>query len=161
MRKKFFKFSAERAKRAEKLLSVYPLPRASILPLLWLVQEQEGWMPPEAVDLVADMAGVTPAEVHEVISFYTLFNAKELAMHHIQVCTGLCCRLRNADEIVGHIRSKLGIAAGEATPDGRFYLSTVECLGSCGTAPVMRIGDEYYEDLNKEKVDEILDKLKG
>ncbi len=160
MRNKFFKLSIERTKRAQKILSLYPTNRAAILPLLWLVQEQEGWVPPEAADLVAEMVGASPAEVHEVISFYTLFNTKSLAIYQIQICTGLCCRMRGADKIKDHIRSRLGIAEGESTRDQRFHLSTVECLGSCGTAPMMRIGDEYYEDLDGEKVDEILDKLK-
>ncbi len=160
MRNKSFKFSLERAKRAEKVLSLYPTNRAAILPLLWLVQEQEGWIPPEAAALVADMAGISPAEVHEAVSFYAMFNAEPLAIHHIQVCTGLCCRMRGADKIKDHISSRLGIEEGRATQDQRFFLSTARCLGSCGTAPMMRIGDEYYEDLDEEKADGILDGLK-
>jgi NADH-quinone oxidoreductase subunit E len=158
--KKDFKLSVDRTKLAEKVMTDYPLPRAAVMPLLWLVEEQEGWVPPEAAELVADMTGVASAEVHELVSFYTLFNAKPLAVHNIQICTGPCCRLKGANKIVRHIKSKLGIGIGEITENKQFYLSAVECLGACGRHPMMRIGDKYYENLDELKVDRILEEMK-
>lgn len=142
-------------------MQLYPKKRAALLPLLWLVQEQEGWVPPEAAAAVAQLVGIVPAEVHEVVSFYTLFNRCPKGRHHIQLCAGVCCKLRGADGILSHLRARLGIDVGEATPDGAFHLSTVECLGSCGTAPMMQIGEDYYEDLDAGKVDDILMSLRG
>ncbi|MFH0799569.1 MAG: NAD(P)H-dependent oxidoreductase subunit E [Pseudomonadota bacterium] len=154
-----FVLTPERKRRADELVALYPKRRAALLPLLWLVQEQEGWVPPEAEVLVADLAGITPAEAHEVASFYTMFNRRQIGRHHIQVCAGVCCRLKGSDWLLGFLKEKLGVDAGETTPDGKFHLSTVECLGSCGTSPMMQIGDDYYENLDAGKVDGILEKL--
>jgi NADH-quinone oxidoreductase subunit E len=161
MRKKQFKLSADRAKRAERILSLYPVPQAAVLPLLWLVHEQEGWIVPEACAMIADMAEVTEASVYEAVSFYSLLSAQPLALHNIRICTGLCCRLKGADRILQHLCSKLGIKPGEYTGDKRFHLSTVECLGFCDGAPMMMIGEECYENLDEAEVDEILNKLKS
>lgn len=137
----------------------YPKKRAALLPLLWLVEEQEGWVPPEALPVVAGLAEITPAEVMEVASFYTMFDRKPKGRRHIQVCAGVCCKLRGAEWLTDYLKEKLNIDVGETTPDGKFHLSTVECLGSCGTSPMMQIGEDYYENLDAGKVDGILRKL--
>lgn len=155
-----FILTLERRKQAEELVRRYPKKRAALLPILWLVQEEAGWVPPEAVPVVAQLCGITPQEVHEVISFYTMFNQRPKGRHHIQVCDGVCCRLRGAEWLLGYLKEQLEINVGETTPDGRFHLSTVECLGSCGTSPMMQIGDDYYENLDAGRVDGIIEKLK-
>ncbi|HPQ81120.1 MAG TPA: NADH-quinone oxidoreductase subunit NuoE [bacterium] len=157
---KRFAFTSERKRKAEDLLVLYPEKRSALLPLLWLVQEQEGWIVPESIAEVASLAGVSKAEVQEVASFYALFNRMPIGRHHIQVCTGVCCRLCGADEVLGHLKKKLGIDVGETTADGRFTLSTVGCLGSCGTSPAMRIGDEYFEALDEGKLNGLLASFK-
>jgi NADH-quinone oxidoreductase subunit E len=154
-----FKFTPERQRRAEELVALYPEKRAALLPILWLVEEQEGWVAPSAMRAAAALVEITEAEAAEVVSFYTLFDRRPVGRNHIQVCAGVCCKLRGADWLISYLKDKLGIAAGETTPDGKFTLSTVECLGSCGTAPMMQIGDDYYENLDAEKVDGILKAL--
>lgn len=155
-----FTLTSERKRKAEEILSAYPEKRAALLPILWLVQEQEGWVPPSAAGAVAELAGVTEAEVMEVASFYTMFMRRPVGRNHIQVCAGVCCRLRGSDWLLGYLKEKLGVGVNETTPDGEFHLSTVECLGSCGTAPMMQVGDDYYENLDAARVDEILIKCK-
>ena len=95
-----------------------------------------------------------------VVTFYTMFAKKPAGRHHIQICTNLCCKLKGADWLLGYVKEKLGIDAGQTTADKKFHLSTVECLGSCGTAPMMQIDNDYYEELNAEKVDKIFSGLK-
>lgn len=154
-----FKFTPEREREARELVARYPKKRAALLPLLWLVQEQEGSVPSESLPVVAELAGITAAEVMEVASFYTMFDREPRGRHHIQVCAGVCCKLRGADWLTGYLKEKLNVDVGETTSDGKFHLSTVECLGSCGTSPMMQIGDDYYENLDAGKVDKIIEKL--
>ena len=155
-----FVFTSENKAKFEALLSRYPQKRAALLPALWLVQEQQGWISPESMEYLAKLLDLTPAYVYETATFYTMYNLKPIGRHHIQVCNSICCSLRGSQETVHTIKKKLEIEVGESTADGRFHLSTVECLGSCGTAPMMQINNEYYEDLNEEKIDKILEKLK-
>ena len=157
MASKRFKLTKER--EALAIIDRYPERRAALLPMLWLIQEQEGWVPAEAYPCVARLVGVSEAEVREVVSFYTLFNRQRIGRHHIQVCLGPCCRLRGADRVLESIKSSLDLEVGQSTPDGRFHLSTVECLGSCGTAPMMQIDDDYYENLSDERISGILQGL--
>ena len=154
---KRFKLIKER--EAQAVIDRYPDRRAALLPILWLIQEQEGWVPPEAYSYAAGLVGVSEAEVREVASFYTLFNRQRIGRHHIQVCLGPCCRLRGADRVLESIKSSLDLEVGQSTPDGRFHLSTVECLGSCGTAPMMQIDDDCYENLSDERISGILQGL--
>ncbi|MDO8527657.1 MAG: NADH-quinone oxidoreductase subunit NuoE [Deltaproteobacteria bacterium] len=155
-----FEFTTENKKKFEETLTRYPQKKAALLPALWLVQEQLGWISPEAMEYLARLLEMTPAYVYETATFYTMYNKKPIGRHHIQVCNSVCCCLRGSEETVKYIQKKLEIEVGESTPDGRFHLSAVECLGSCGTAPMMQIDNDYYEDLNAEKVDAILEKMK-
>jgi NADH-quinone oxidoreductase E subunit len=131
-----------------------------MLPVLYLAQQEFGHIGPEAIDYVAKLMGQAPARVYGVVSFYTMFNMKPIGRHHIQVCRTLPCALRGAEAVTASIKQKLGIETGQTTPDGRFTLSEVECLASCGTAPMMQIDDDYYESLTEERIDEILRSLK-
>ncbi len=137
----------------------YPHKRAALIPALHVVQRRHGWVPPEAMAEVAGILDTRPVEVMEVVSFYTMLNPAPVGRYHIQVCRNLSCALRGARRIAQHLSRKLGIEVGSTTPDGRFTLSEVECLGSCGTAPMLQLNDDYHEDLTEARVDEILTSL--
>jgi NADH-quinone oxidoreductase subunit E len=153
-------FSPETFQKFEETVSRYPKKEAAMLPVLYLAQQEFGYLSPEAIDYVAKLMGQSPARVHGVVSFYTMYNMKPIGRHHIQVCRTLSCALGGAEKITDFIKKKLAIELGQTTADGRFTLSEVECLASCGTAPMMQINDDYYENLNEEKVTEILESLK-
>ena len=153
-------FSPETYKKFEETVARYPKKEAAMLPVLNLAQKEFGHLGPEAIAYVAKLMDQAPARVHGVVSFYTMYNMKPIGRHHIQVCRTLSCALRGAEKMTGFIKNKLDIELGQTTADGRFTLSEVECLASCGTAPMMQIGDDYYENLTEEKLGEILDGLK-
>lgn len=138
----------------------YPDRRSALLPALYLLQEKEGYISREGMEALADHFGLSPMAVYEVASFYTMLNLKPVGRHHIQVCTNLSCSLLGGQQVASYIAERLGIEVGETTPDGAFSLSTVECLGSCGTAPVMRINDLYFENLTRARIDQILEELR-
>jgi NADH-quinone oxidoreductase subunit E len=153
-------FSPQTYKKFEETVSRYPRKEAAMLPVLYLAQEEFGCLSAEAINYVAQIMGQSPARVQGAVSFYTMFNTEPIGRHHIQVCRTLSCALGGAEKITSIIKKALGIEPGQTTADGRFTLSEVECLASCGTAPMMQINDEYYEKLTEEKVTEILQKLK-
>jgi NADH-quinone oxidoreductase subunit E len=153
-------FSPETLKKFEETVHRYPKKEAAMLPVLYLAQQEFGYLSPDAIDYVAKLMGQSPAMVHGVVSFYTMYNMKPIGRHHIQDCRTLSCALGGADRVTGLISQKLGIKPGETTPDGRFTLSEVECLASCGTAPMMQVNDDYYENLTEEKIEQILDTMK-
>lgn len=157
-------FSPEALKLAQTIIRRYPegKQKSALLPLLHLAQSEfGGWLSPETMDYVASLLSIKPVEVYEVATFYTMYNLKPVGKCLIEVCRTGPCWLRGADDIVEHIENRLGISEGETTADGQFTLKTVECLGSCGTAPMLQVGAEFYENLTNEKVDELLDKLKA
>lgn len=134
--------------------------KSALIPLLHLAQaDQQGWLPVPVMDRIATMLNIQPIEVYEVASFYTMFYLKPRGKHLIEVCRTSSCWMRGAYDIIKHIENRLNIKEGETSMDGKFTLRAVECLGSCGTAPMFQIGEEYFEDLTKEKVDQILDEL--
>jgi len=138
-----------------------PAKRARLLTALYIAQEQEGYLTPEAMERISDRLDVPEVEVYSTASFYTLFRTEPVGQYVIQVCTGLSCYLADgAERLVDYLARKLGIEAGETTPDGLFTLETVQCLASCGTAPAMRVNDELYENLTTEKVDMLIDQLR-
>ncbi len=153
-------FSPETLKKFEETVARYPKKEAAMLPVLYLAQQEFGHLGPEAIEYVAKLMEQTPARVHGVVSFYTMYNMKPIGRHHIQVCRTLSCALGGAEGITAFIKQKLGIDTGQTTSDGRFTLSEVECLASCGTAPMMQINDDYYENLTEEKIDQILGAMK-
>jgi NADH-quinone oxidoreductase subunit E len=153
-------FSAAAAEKFRNIVARYPKKEAAMLPVLYLAQAEFGYLGPEAIDYVARLMDQPPARVHGVVSFYTMFNTKPIGRHHIQVCRTLSCALAGAEKITALLRQRLGIEPGQTTADGRFSLSEVECLASCGTGPMMQVNDDYYENLTEENVAEILDSLK-
>lgn len=152
--------SEKNLQRIEELKKRYQKPQSVVLEALWMWQGEHGWVSEEGMKYIADLLGIPHHHVYGVVSFYTMFNRKPVGRHKIEVCTNVSCMLRNSDNILKHIEDRLHIRAGETTPDKRFTLVEAECLGSCGTAPMMQIGDEYHENLDNAKVDKILSGLK-
>jgi NADH-quinone oxidoreductase subunit E len=138
----------------------YPDAESALLPALHLAQQDfGGWLPKQAFDEVAEVMELPSVYVASAASFYSMLNRENVGRHLVQVCTNIACSLLGAEHLLEYIGRKLGIEPGETTPDGRFTLLEVECLGSCGTAPMMQIDDRYYEDLTETKIDQILDDL--
>jgi NADH-quinone oxidoreductase subunit E len=142
----------------EKLKARYPAGFESslVLPCLRRIQEERGFIADSDIDGLVDYLGVPRIQIEEVLSFYTQFRRKPIGRWHVQTCRNVSCSMRGAERLIDHLRKKLGVAPGETTPDGRFTLSTVECLGSCGTAPVVMLNDAYHENMSAEKVDALL-----
>ncbi len=155
-------FSSEIIAEMNAHLAKYPSDRSrsALIPLLMLVQRERGWIDNPGVNFLAKFLNLEVTDVWETATFYSMFNLRPVGRHHIQICKTLSCRIMGEPEITGHICSKLGIHPGETTEDGEFTVTMVECLGSCGTAPMMQIGFDYHEDLSIEKVDKIFDTLK-
>jgi NADH-quinone oxidoreductase E subunit len=153
------RFSEETYKKFQEILTHYPTKRAAILPTFWLAQEEFGYLSTEAMEYIGQLLDLSPAYVGAVASFYTMLNRKPVGRFHVQVCTNLSCSLLGAEHIVECIEKNLGIDLGQTTPDGKFTLSEVECLGSCGTAPVAQINDDYHENLTPEGVLRLLNDL--
>lgn len=159
-----FSFDAEYAAAAEKIIARYPEGRqaSAVMPLLDLAQRQfGGWLPTAAMNHVADVLDMPAIRVYEVASFYTMYNIEPVGEHFVQVCTTTPCALRNCAAVLKACREELGIDIGETTSDNKFTLQEVECLGACVNAPMMQIGDDYYEDLNAETTKSILQELRN
>ncbi|MBK8954792.1 MAG: NAD(P)H-dependent oxidoreductase subunit E [Saprospiraceae bacterium] len=160
-----YKFLKDLLKEAGEIVQRYPEGRqkSALLPILHLVQAREGWLSAEAMDEVAQFLNLQSIEVYEVASFYTMFHLKPVGKYVLEFCrTGPCC-LVGAESLLQYVQDKLNIGIGETTSDGLFTIKTVECLASCGTGPVLQIGPEYkyYENLNKEKLDQIIESLRS
>ncbi len=159
-----FAFTGETLEKAKAFVARYPEGRqaSAVIALLDLAQRRNGgWLSEEAIACVARFLDMAPIRVHEVASFYSMFNRKPVGKHLVQVCRTTPCWLRGAAELTGACRGKLGIGLQETTEDGEFTLIEVECLGACANAPMVQIGDHYYEDLTPERLIEILDDLKA
>ena len=158
-----FQFSAEALTLANKIIKRYPegKQKSALLPFLHLAQgENNGWLSVEAMDYVASLLSIQPIEVYEVASFYSMFNLKPVGKYVLEVCRTGPCSINGADDVVEYLQKKLGIKVGETTADGRFTIKTVECLGSCGTAPMMQVGMYYHENLDPNKIDGLLEEFK-
>jgi len=154
------KFTAEELAQVEELKKRYPDTKALTLPVLWMAQEKWGHISRETMEYLAEVLEQPLSHILGVVSFYTMFKTQKVGKHHIEVCTNISCMLRGSDAIVEQLRKRLGIGFGEITEDGQFSLEEVECMGSCGTAPMVSIHEEYYENLTPEQVDSLLAKLK-
>ncbi|CAN5217494.1 NAD(P)H-dependent oxidoreductase subunit E [soil metagenome] len=157
------KFSEDTIALVNRIIKRYPegKQKSALLPILHLAQSEfNGWLSPAVMDYVASILHIKPIEVYEMASFYSMYNLRPVGTCLIEVCQTGPCWLRGADDIVAHLKNKLNIEVGETTSDGMFTLKTVECLGSCGTAPMLQVGANYHEDLTNEKVDSLLDKLR-
>jgi NADH-quinone oxidoreductase subunit E len=155
-------FSDEALKLTQRMIARYPegKQKSALIPLLHLAQSEfDGWLSPAVMDYVASILSIKPIEVYEVATFYSMFNLKPVGKCLLEVCRTGPCWLRGADEVVTYLENKLNIKAGETTSDGKFTLKTVECLGSCGSAPMLQCGADYHENLTEEKLDILIDEL--
>lgn len=137
----------------------YPRKRSALIPSLQLAQKEVGYLSADTVCEIGRIFDLHPNEVYEVAGFYTMLYKKPVGKYVIQVCTNISCQLCRAEELLAHLIKRLGIKPGETSPDKKYTLLEVECLGSCGTSPVIQINEDYYEDLTQDKLDHILDKL--
>lgn len=157
------RFSDESLALVQKMIRRYPEGRqkSALIPILHIAQaEFDGWLSPAVMDYVASLLNIQPVEVYEVASFYSMFNLKPVGKCTIEVCRTSSCWLLGAEDVIRHLEKKLNVTVGGTTSDGMFTLKSVECLGSCGTAPMMQVGAEYYENLTLEKVDTLLERFK-
>src|SRR5437762_2379271 len=152
-------FPPDAKKRFDELLPRYPTKEAALLPTLHLAQEVRGWISPEVVHYVGELLDLSPAQVFGVVSFYNMYNQKPVGKYHVQVCTNLSCMVNRAYDIYDHLCERLHVNPGETTKDNRYTIVEVECLGSCGTAPVVQINNDYHENMSVEKMDALLGKL--
>lgn len=148
---------ASRKDDIEAICAKYPERRSALLPVLWLVQEQEGWISQDAMKEVADAIGCTAAEVYEVVSFYTMYQQKPTGRHHIGFCHTLSCAICGAFEAIDYIREKYNFPEHSSiSEDGRFSIEELECIGACAIAPAMLVGENLYGNLTPDRIDEIL-----
>jgi NADH-quinone oxidoreductase E subunit len=151
----------ESIKRMREKVSQYPRRKSAILPALTIAYRQVGYLNEDIYREISQAIEVPYVEIAEAASFYTLFPKKPVGKYLIQVCHNISCALLGADSLIEYLEQKLGIKKGETTPDNLFTLISVECLGSCATAPTMQINQDYYENLTREKVDQVIEDLKA
>ncbi|QQS37397.1 MAG: NADH-quinone oxidoreductase subunit NuoE [Ignavibacteriales bacterium] len=156
-----FKFTEENIQKINSVLVKYPTKKAAVMPVLYIAQEQNGWISLEVMKEVASILEITEEEVLGVVTFYTMYHQKPMGKYHIQVCTNVSCMLRGAYPIYDKVREKFGINNGDVTADQKFSLEEVECMGSCGTAPMIAVNEDFYENLTLEKAEEILESFKN
>ncbi len=152
-------YSAKTRKKIDEIVARYPQKEAAILPLLHITQQEFGFISPDSEKLVAEILGIKPIRVREVVTFYTMLEREPIGKYHIQVCSNLSCTLFGSEKLIDYLKGKLGIKPGETTKDKKFTLSLVECLGACEQAPCMMVNFDYYGNLDKKKIDKILDGL--
>lgn len=154
-----YEFSSEQKAELDRILERYPTRQAALLPVLHLAQRTWGWLSPDVIEYVAKVLELTPAYVFGVITFYNMYNQKPRGKNFLQVCTNLPCMLRGAYDIYEDLCEKLDVHPGQNTEDGKFTVLEVECLGSCGTAPVVQINNDYHEEMTVEKMGQLLKTL--
>ena len=157
---KTVEFPEEARKRFEHILTRYPTKEAALLPTLHLCQELWGWISPEIVLYVSELLDLSPANVFGVVSFYDMYDQKPVGKYRLRVCTNLSCMVSNAYDIYEHLCDRLQVNPHETTKDGLYTVLEVECLGSCGTAPVVQVNNDYHENMSVERMDALLEKLK-
>lgn len=149
---------SEQAKqRMRDVASRYPVARSAVMPALYIAQQEEGFLTQEGLQAVAEAIGMTVNDVESVATFYTMYYQQPQGRKQIKVCNSISCYLRGCDRLVQQLEERLGIKAGETTPDGNYTLRTVECLASCGTAPVLQINDEFVENVTPDMLDALVD----
>jgi NADH-quinone oxidoreductase E subunit len=159
--KKPVAFSPERMERFNALVAKYEVPSSALLPVLWLAQEEFGFLSPDVQRYVAQLLGMPPARVFEAVTFYVMFRKKDMGKWCLQVCNNITCTMMGSEDLLRVIKEELGISKPyEVAADGQFSVVPVQCLGSCDTAPVVQINDDYYEKLDPEKFRDVIRRLK-
>lgn len=156
-----FKFSEQNLDRINNEIKKYPVKQPAVMAALYIGQEQNGFISQEVIQEVADILEMQAHDVMGVVSFYTMYHQKPMGKYHIQVCTNVSCMLRGGYDIWNQVKNKLGINHLEVTEDSRFSLEEVECMGSCGTAPMFAVNEDFYENLTKESAEQIIESLKN
>ncbi|MGB2906820.1 MAG: NADH-quinone oxidoreductase subunit NuoE [Candidatus Aminicenantaceae bacterium] len=152
-------FSEQTKKAIAEIAARYPQKEAALLPVLHAAQREFGYISRATEKSVAGLLEISPAKVHEVVTFYTMYNRQPVGKYHVQICSNLSCSLLGAGSLIDHLSEKLGIQPGETTPDQKFTFSLVQCLGACEQAPCMMINFDYFGNLDATKINEILDNL--
>jgi NADH-quinone oxidoreductase subunit E len=152
--------SKESVEYIKKELGRYESRLSAIIPALYQVQKEKGWVSPESIQELAQVMDIPPAQITEVATFYTMFNKQPTGKFHIQVCNNITCSMKKGRELTDYITNKLGVKEAEISSCGRYTVSRVECLGSCDTAPVLQVNFDYHEKMDEKKVDELLARLK-
>lgn len=155
------RFTAENTAVADEIIARYPVKRSALIPLLHLAQEQEGHVTEEAMVHIAELVGMTPAEVLGTASFYEMFKLEPVGDYVVNVCTNISCMLLGGEELLHHLERRLGIRAGSTTPDGKFTLEDVECIAACTEAPCLQVNYRYFHNVTHDQVDELLDDLRA
>ena len=153
------KLSEKAEKRVEELKKLYPFKESAVMPALYIAQEELGQITDQAIEWVAEKIGMAPIHVKEVATFYTMYYKKPVGKYHFQVCRTLSCALRGARQLTERLHQRFGLKPGEVSKDGMWSYEDVECLGSCGTAPMCEVNDCYFENLSPEKIDQIIDRI--
>ncbi len=150
--------SPESLAKIDQEIAKYPPEhkQSAVMAALHIAQDEHGWLSVTLMDFIAGLLGMRPIQVYEVASFYSMYDLEPVGRHKIAVCTNISCLLRGSDDVVAHLRARLGVGLGETTADGRFTLKEVECLAACGGAPMFQIDKTYYENLTPDRIDEIL-----
>ena len=146
--------------RIDGLIAQYPTKASAVMPCIWVIMDELGHVPPGGVDLLVEKLEITPARVHEILTFYTMFRSEPQAEYTLQICHNISCHIMGARPLIAHLEKKLGIRMGERTPDGKFQLEGAECLGACGHGPCLQLGKHLYEYLTPAKADALLDDLR-
>jgi NADH-quinone oxidoreductase subunit E len=155
------RLSPERVERARQIIARYPQPRSALLPLAYLAQEQDGYVADDALEHIAELLELTPAEVLGTVSFYTMFKRRPLGRHLVSICTNIACLIDGAYELLEHAEDTLGVQADHTTEDGEFTLEEVECLALCDKAPCLQVNYRYFERVTPERFDELVDDVKA
>ncbi len=153
-------FSEAAIKELQQIREKYPTGRAALLPALYVAQREFGWMSPEAYEAVSEILGVPKAIARGVGTFYAMYKHRPAGRNIIQLCTNISCMIFGAERLVDFLKSRYGLEPGGTTPDGRFSLVIMECIGACGTAPAMLVNDDFYENLTERYIGEILEKYR-
>jgi NADH-quinone oxidoreductase subunit E len=154
-------FSPELAARFDKLVTLYPLRRSALVPMLLYAQDEVGYISPAVIAEVAERVGIRENDVQSVLSYYSMLRTKPAGKYNVQVCTNISCMLRDGYGILEHCKKRLGIGHKGVTPDGLFSLEEVECIGACCWAPAIQVNYDFYDELTNDKMDQILDDYKA
>ncbi len=153
--------SEEVVTRARELMELYPHPRSALIPICHLAQEQDGWLRPEAIDEIAELVGLTPAEVLGTATFYEMLHTEPVGTYVVSVCTNIACMLRGAYELLDHVEHTLGVRSGATTTDGMFTLEETECIADCGRAPCLAVNHRFVGDVTPESFDSLVGELRA
>ena len=153
-------FSAELAARFDKLVTLYPVRRSALVPMLLYAQDELGYLTEAAIAEIAQRIGITELDVRNVLSYYSMLRTAPVGQYHVQVCTNISCMLRGGQELFEHCKNKLGIGHKQTTPDGVFSLEEVECIGACCWAPAVQVNYDFHDNLTPEAMDAVLDQYR-